>query len=331
MSTMMDAGVRARAGTVAVIICTWNRAESLRTTLLSLQAQEPDGVGVEVIVVDNNSTDHTRAVIDELAAGWRLGEFHYVFEERQGKQFALNAGIAASSAELLAFTDDDILFPPGWIAALEEAFADPRIELAGGRTLLDWSGDEPPCWYGDDMHAILGAVDLGPQALLPPPHGYSPAGANLAVRREVLNRVGMFSERHFRHMDYEFGMRCTRMGVGVAYVPGLVVVAPVDPNMLSRRYFRRWSFKAGISGRDEDGAGIKRLMGVPRWIFSQLAGDLVRYPMDLLLRPANRSFARQLRIWRALGTIASRWYAALWPDTYAQWVEHYSQKKKNLY
>jgi hypothetical protein len=70
---------------------------------------------------------------------------------------------------------------------------------------------------------------------------------------------------------------------------------------------------------------------VPRWIFSQLAGDLARYPLELLARPANRTFARQLRIWRAIGTISSRWYARLWPDTYPQWVEHYSQKTKNLY
>ena len=317
--------------TLAVIICTWNRADSLRTTLESLQAQDAAGVAVEVIVVDNNSKDHTRAVVEALAQGWRLGQLRYVFEGRQGKQFALNAGIAASSAELLAFTDDDILFPPSWIAMLDAAFADPRVELAGGRTLLDWPADGPPRWYDDEMHAILGAVDLGPQRLSPPPHGYAPAGANLAARRAVFDRVGMFSERHFRHMDYEFGMRCARMGVGIAYVPELLVLAPVDPAMLSRRYFRRWSFKAGISARDEDAPGIKLLLGVPRWVFSQLAGDLLRYPLECLLRPANRAFARQLRIWRALGTISSRWYASLWPERYPQWVEHYSQKKKNLY
>lgn len=316
---------------LAIVICTWNRADSLRASLLSLQEQKADGVEVDVIVVDNNSRDHTRTVVEALADGWRLGRLRYVFEGRQGKQFALNTGIAASNAEILAFTDDDILFPPGWIGALAATFSDPRIELAGGRTLLDWPGDGPPPWYDDEMHAILGAVDLGQRLLLPPPHGYAPAGANLAARRSIFQRVGLFSERHFRHMDYEFGMRCSRMGVGVAYVPDLLVLAPVDPGMLSRRYFRRWSFKAGISGRDEDAPGVKLLLGVPRWVFSQLAGDLLRYPADLMLKPANRSFARQLRIWRALGTVSSRWYANLWPDSYPQWVEHFSQKKKNLY
>jgi glycosyltransferase involved in cell wall biosynthesis len=316
---------------LAVVICTWNRADSLRTTLLSLQAQEAPGIALEVIVVDNNSADHTRAVVEELATAWPLGRLRYVFEGRQGKQFALNTGIAASSAQVLAFTDDDILFPAGWVAAVSAAFADPRIELAGGRTLLDWPDGGPPPWYDDGMGAILGAVDLGPQPLLPPPHGYAPAGANLAARRSLFERVGPFSERHFRHMDYEFGMRCTRLGAGVAYVPTMLVLAPVDPAMLNRRYFRRWSFKAGISGREEDAPDVKRMLGVPRWVFSQLTGDLLRYPADLARGSDSRAFARQLRIWRALGTVSSRWYARLWPERYPKWVEHYSQKKKNLY
>jgi hypothetical protein len=181
------------------------------------------------------------------------------------------------------------------------------------------------------MQAILGAVDLGAQPLLPPPSGYAPAGANLVARRSVFERAGRFSERHFRHMDYEFGMRCAGSGISVAYEPSLVVQAPVDPQMLSKRYFRRWSFKAGISDRDEDAPGLPTLLGVPRWVFSQLAADLLRYPLDVLLRPAKRAFARELRMWRAAGTIASRWYVRLWPEKYPQWVEYYSQKKKNLY
>jgi glycosyltransferase involved in cell wall biosynthesis len=317
---------------LAVVICTWNRATSLRATLLSVQEQTaPPGVAVEVVVVDNNSGDDTRATVEELATGWRLGQLRYVFEGRQGKQFALNAGIAASSASLLAFTDDDILFPSGWIEAVCAAFADPQVELAGGRTLLAWPERGAPRWYDDKMQAILGAVDLGPAPLLPPPPGYAPAGANLVARRYVFERVGGFSELHFRHMDYEFGMRCTRLGIGVAYAPRLVVYAPVDPAMLSKRYFRRWSFKAGISGRDENAAGVKMLLGVPRWTFSQLATDLLSYPLDLLARPVNHAFARELRIWRTAGAIASRWYAYLWPETYPQWVANYSQKKKNLY
>ncbi len=317
---------------LAVIICTWNRAASLRATLESLQQQQVGpGTEVEVVVVDNNSSDDTAATVAALGAGWRLGRLRYVFEARQGKQFALNAGIDACAAPLLAFTDDDILFAPGWLAAIVAAFADARNELAGGRTLLAWPEGGAPAWYADQMQAVLGAADLGPDTLLPPPPGYAPAGANLVARRSVFERAGRFSERHFRHMDYEFGMRCARAGIGVAYTPALAVLAPVDPHMLSKRYFRRWAFKAGISSRDEDTPGLPTLLGVPRWVLRRLAADLLHYPAERLLRPAHQAFARELRIWRAAGTVASRWYAWLRPEKYPEWVEYYSQKKKNLY
>ncbi|RJG27559.1 glycosyltransferase [Massilia cavernae] len=316
---------------IAVIICTWNRRESLCKTLLSLQQQAaPPGVEVEVIVVDNNSTDGTAGAVDGLRPGWRLGSLRYVFERRQGKQFALNAGIAVSSADVLAFTDDDILFPQGWIAGICNTFADFRFDLVGGKTLLDWPPGGAPRWYADSMAAILGGVDLGGELLGSPPAGYAPAGANLIARRSLFDRIGRFSEAHFRHMDYEFGMRCVQSKRAVAYDPALVVLAPVDPQMLSKRYFRRWSFKAGISGPEEDAAGVAKLLGVPRWVFRQLAADLLGYPLNVFRSPRD-AFARELRLWRAAGTVASRWYVRLWPEKYPQWVEYYSQKKKNLY
>lgn len=317
---------------VAIIICTWNRADSLRATLLSLQQQAaPGGVSVEVIVVDNNSSDDTAATVEALRKGWRLGELRYLFEGRQGKQFALNAGIAASTAAILAFTDDDILFPPGWVPEICATFDDPRVVLAGGKTLLAWPACGVPRWYADNMAAILGGVDMGEDCLLDAPPGYAPAGANLVARRTLFERAGMFSEVHFRHMDYEFGARCRSLGILVSYRPKLVVLAPVDAQMLSRRYFRRWSFKAGISGPEEDAAQVARLLGVPRWVYRQLAADLMRLPLTKLFGRPGNAFALELRVWRAFGTVASKWYARLWPEKYPQWIEYYSQKKKNLY
>lgn len=317
---------------LAIIICTWNRADSLRATLLSLQEQTvPNGVQPEIIVVDNNSCDGTRAAVENLTAGWRMGTLRYVFEGRQGKQFALNAGIGASSGSVLAFTDDDILFPAGWLQAICAVFSNPAIELAGGKTLLVWPPEGRPAWYADAMSAVVGGIDAGDERLAPPPRGYAPAGANLIARRCVFQRVGGFSETHFRHMDYEFGLRCARAQVAVAYEPSMVVLAPVDPDMLSKRYFRRWAFKAGISSKDEDQPGVKLLFGVPQWVVRRMLGDLFAYPRALVFGSAEQSFTIELRFWRTAGTIASRWYAYLWPASYPEWVEHYSQKKKNLY
>jgi glycosyltransferase involved in cell wall biosynthesis len=318
---------------IAIIICTWNRAALLRGTLMSLQKQiVPANTEVDVIVVDNNSSDDTKPMVEQLCNEWQPGTLHYTFERRQGKQFALNAGIAVSRSELLAFTDDDIILPPDWIANICSAFENSQIQLVGGKTLLAWPEAGIPSWYAPDMAAILGEVDIGAQRLCPPPPHYAPAGANLVARRSLFDRVGLFSDTHFRHMDYEFGLRCAKAQVGIAYDPSLVVLAPVDARILSKRYFRRWSFKAGIAGSGAAPASeTAKFFGVPRWIFRRLLSDLVCLPVELLLKPHAKAFARELRIWRDLGTIASAWYSRIWPQRYPQWMERYSQKTNNLY
>src|SRR5688500_13805411 len=90
-----------------VIVPTYNRQDLLPLALNSLFAAEiPAGLDVTVTVVDNNSTDGTRQVIESLRE--RLGErIQYCFEVQQGRSHALNAGIAATSGDLVGIIDDD--------------------------------------------------------------------------------------------------------------------------------------------------------------------------------------------------------------------------------
>jgi glycosyltransferase involved in cell wall biosynthesis len=315
---------------LTIIICTWNRADSLSATLASLNLQQPSGFeSVEVVVVDNNSTDSTAPTVARLSEAWKLGSLRYAFEGRQGKQFALNTGVSQSQGELLAFTDDDILFPPDWVACLFQAFEDSPVEVGGGRTLLRWPEEGAPVWYAENMAAVLGGVDLGENFLLPPPDGYAPAGANLVARRSLFAEVGVFSESHFRHMDYEFGRRCVLKNAVVAYIPSLIVWAPIDPAMLSKRYFRRWSFKAGILHPDSENSVAS--LRAPRWVVRQLLQDMCRWPLERIVKNQRAAFSRELRIWRGFGAVCSSWQAWTKPQRYAEWVAHYSQKKKNVY
>lgn len=321
---------------IAVIICTWNRAAVLAETLVSLAGvRRPDGAQVDVLVVDNNSADATQDAVKARMAGWPLGRLHALFEPRQGKQFALNTGIAqarALGAQVLAFTDDDILFEPDWLERIAAVFHGGGPALAGGRTALQWPHGGPPAWYHDRMAAIVGGVDLGPQRLAPPPPDYSPAGANLVAHISLFDRVGGFSETHFRHMDFEFGQRCLRRGEAVAYEPSLCVTAPVDPAMLTRRYFRRWSFKAGISPWQDLPRGERHLGWVPLWLYRQLLQDALAWlTAPLRGEPEADRFLRELRIWRACGTVGSRWISRWRPAAYPGWVERRSQKRKNVY
>ncbi len=317
---------------ISIIICTWNRAQSLHATLTSLNAQKAcEGCAIEVVVVDNNSHDQTKAMVEAMQASWRLGTLLYTFEPRQGKQFALNRGVDSSAHDLLAFTDDDILFTENWVCEIHRIFTTHAVDLVGGKTLVTWPPLGQPHWYHPGMAAVLGAIDLGDQRQAPAPPDYAPAGANLIVRRSLLQRIGGFSESHFRHMDFEFGMRSARRKASIAYEPSLVVFAPVDQACLTKRYFRRWSFKAGINHDDPEASSGAPPPPAPLWIYRQLLEDCAALVVAGWRKPAPQNFFRELRAWRSLGKIAGYWHQKLRPGQHDKWIENFSQKKKNVY
>lgn len=318
---------------ITVIVCTWNRASSLRKTLDSFNDLDISGLrNVEIIVVDNNSTDCTKDVVEQAAANWNAGQLRYAFEGKQGKQFALNLGIQLAKYDILAFTDDDILFPKNWLQNIADLFEDATLDLAGGKTVIVWPETGQPDWYDPSMLAILAGVDLGDSKLNPPPPGYAPAGSNMIARRSLFERVGMFSESHFRHMDFEFGQRSAKAQVNIVYDPSILVYAPVDEACLTKRYFRRWSFKAGISNDNSNNTTLAENLSIPLWVFRQIFEDAVFLLSSYLrLKVSASAFKRELRLWKNFGLVTSRLYKKLTPNYYLKWVEKYSQKKNNVY
>lgn len=102
----------------SVIIATYNRADELPRTLESLKKLEADEPW-EVIVVDNNSSDNTREVVEGVKSF--PVPLRYIFEKEQGRSAALNAGIRAAQGEILAVTDDDVRVDPHWLTNSERA------------------------------------------------------------------------------------------------------------------------------------------------------------------------------------------------------------------
>src|SRR5438105_3335543 len=103
---------------ISVVISTYNRCGWLSGALESVLAQETGGARYEVIVVDNNSTDQTREVVEAFMARGQAN-LRYVFEGQQGLSYARNAGIAAARAPLIAFTDDDVRAARDWVVSIK--------------------------------------------------------------------------------------------------------------------------------------------------------------------------------------------------------------------
>ena len=193
----------------SVVLPTRGRAAYLEVALDSLAAQdlaEP----WELIVVDDGSSDGTRALLE------RRGVRSLRLDPPRGLNPARNAGIAAAASDLVAFTDDDVRAPAGWLQALvegarrhpgAEAFGGPIRPRFEGRTPRGCGREEPP----------LTTLDLGP-------HDTSAElvwGANMAVRRSALERVGGFDETiHGGGDEQEWLERLHEAGGEVMYIAG---------------------------------------------------------------------------------------------------------------
>lgn len=164
------------------MVPTRNRAGYLEMALRSLVAQR-DHSDHELVVVDDGSTDATAAVA--ARAGVRCVRL----ERARGLNAARNTGIAATAAPLVAFVDDDVWAPPGWLAALAGgAGRHPEAEAFGGPIRARFEGPAPRA-CGRESPPIT-TLDLGPRDR----DAERVWGANLALRRSAVERVGHFDE-----------------------------------------------------------------------------------------------------------------------------------------
>jgi GT2 family glycosyltransferase len=205
---------------VSVLICTRNRADSLRRTLETVFAQRlAAGFDYEVVVVDNGSEDETRRVVSEFPVP-RGGRLLYHFEARPGLARARNAGIEAASGDVIAFTDDDVLVRRDWLEEIRREFeADPDLHLLSGRVLPARGGLQP----------VALQLSETPGTFSTPEHATHALGANMAFRREVFTRCGLFDTRlgagtfFAGAEEVEMAYRALRSGHELRYAPNVTV------------------------------------------------------------------------------------------------------------
>lgn len=128
---------------VTAVICTYNRSRNLREALASID-RIYGGFPCEVIVVDNNSTDDTAAIVEAYA----INGVRYIFEPTAGLSIARNTALAQTNSEIVVYIDDDVQVRPGWLENLTEPFSDPGVAVVGGELVPVWSIPRP-AWLTD--------------------------------------------------------------------------------------------------------------------------------------------------------------------------------------
>jgi GT2 family glycosyltransferase len=229
---------------ISVVVCTYNRVESMIKTLESIrEVAVPEQLSWELIVVDNNSGDGTKAVIDDFARRSGLAVV-YAFEGMQGIRHARNRGVREAKGDVIAFTDDDVLVDKLWLEHIMRSFRDTEAVAVGGRILPLWE-KSPPKWLRKEMYGCLALLDYGDERLrITEPKLWT---ANLAVKASIFRRYGGFdcASKSSRGEDVELIETLLRNGENIYYCPDMLVHHCIPEARMKKSYFRRWTYGYG--------------------------------------------------------------------------------------
>ena len=212
---------------VSVVICTRNRPDTLGQALESVA--ECEYPSFDVHIMDQSTDDKSQKVVEEIAGRFAYKvkiKYHHL--EKAGLSRAYNLGIAASAGEIVACTDDDVVVPKDWVAQIARAFADDKeAGLLYGQVLIPESLIE-----AERNGLVVPSLPIPKyQRLIKGGTAYKVfgMGANYALRRSILDRVGPFDEALGgggplrSSQDFDFAYRVYRAGYAILLVPDVKV------------------------------------------------------------------------------------------------------------
>lgn len=231
---------------ISVVICTYNRALYLSDALDSLYRQTLSKQCFEVIVANNNSTDHTEQLCREYIDTHSDMRIIYLNEKEQGASFARNTGAAIATSPLLCFMDDDAIANDDYLSRIVQFFeTHPQSGGLGGKIIPKYIPSEPP-WMSHYVSSMVGNFDYAPQVSAFKPGKY-PLESNMIVPRHLFDKIAGFNtalpgvkgELRIGGEGKDFFFRLQALGHDIYYDPNIVVHHVVEVVKLTPAYLYR--------------------------------------------------------------------------------------------
>jgi glycosyltransferase involved in cell wall biosynthesis len=266
---------------ITIIVCTHNRAESLRQALASLYALETGGrFTYEVLVIDNASPDHTVAVI-AAAAAESQAPLRGVHEPQKGIVAARNRGVLEAAGKWIAFFDDDQLADRRWLLELHAAAEEHIVCSVGGSVHLQLPNG---C---DRQLAPLVRTLLGEsrwsEVATPYTRSSSPGAGNWLLDRSLVLDVGMFqAANQGRNEDSDLYRRICLAGESSWFIPAAIVHHIITPDRLEEAYLLRLARIIGQFVAQREFSLDGRAKHLLLWLLKGLRAGLVYFPCWLM-------------------------------------------------
>ncbi|MGE5305243.1 MAG: glycosyltransferase, partial [Alphaproteobacteria bacterium] len=268
---------------LTVIIPTKNRCVLVKDLLESFKRLRGlEKIRPEIIVADNDSTDDTRGVLNEISKHFPVS-LKILKVTRPGKSAALNEAIRTASGEILAFLDDDVVLDEGWLEAVEKYFAgNGHLTAQGTIRITPPESDDPEFIALQQRYRTIPYFDDYLAEL------HSLNGANFAARREIFDRIGYFNERlgpgaSGTSEDVELARRIVRAGIKIEYMKEAIVYHRVDRSRLTEAYFKSLHLRQGRSRLVMSNPATARILfnlcraAAQYWLYSMIGSERKKY------------------------------------------------------
>lgn len=301
-----------------VIIPTYNRADMLRRTLTSMvSAKKPESMSVRITVIDNNSNDDTKRVVEEFQASGNL-DLHYLFEPRQGRTYALNTGIRNADCDLLGTIDDDEELAEDWFVEVEKVFTERwgKLDFMSGKCSPRYEVD-PPKWMPHRFNGVIGKIDCGEDELV---FGKNfdgiLSGGNSVIKLSVFQEIGLYNESLGRRAegllscdDDEIHHRLLSHNKRGIHNPRMVIYHFVSKKRLTKKYHRQWCYGWGMSlairNKIISIQPVPEILGVPRYLYGEMFHGLIKMSSQFLRLNFDAAFEHELPFWVLMGYLIS--------------------------
>jgi len=244
---------------ISIIVPTFNRAVFLARSLDSIAETLSGSRDVEVLIIDNGSTDGTASVCRNAKQSYPRIQWRYFRELMPGLLSGRHRGAKEAHGEILSYLDDDVFLAPTWLEGLKEAFRDPTVMLVGGPSLPHFDVAPPPwlnaLWSeceGGRMCGSLSLIELGRTSK--PNDPCLVWGLNYSIRKKVFHECGGFHpdclpkglQRYQGDGETGLNLKIKEKELSALYHPDVAVTHQIPASRLTVESFEQRAFYQGV-------------------------------------------------------------------------------------
>lgn len=238
---------------ISIIICTYNREKYIAAAIDSMVKQSLNKNLFEVIVIDNNSTDDSKAIAIASQQTNSSYNISVISELNQGLSFARNRGAKEAKGTWVSYLDDDAIAEPDFLQITLDAInANPDYKAFGGK-IFPLYVDGEPRWMNKYINAFVGHYDLGDN-IMDFPNGKYPRGSNMTIALSAFEAIQGFNtdlgrkgNKGLASEEKDFFERFQLAGFKMQYTPSAIVHHVIERHRLTDAYYSNQAIGYGMS------------------------------------------------------------------------------------